>query len=401
MGKHYPWNNDYHLANIVSDVTVNGPYKVWPGCRFNVTTAKNTIEDSKAILQKALELAEAWLSQWSGGVETAKAFVADGIADQVCDAVDDSQSCRKKVSGAIKTGINAGLVSLGIPPEIPDIQQLRENGIEYVASQAASYALGELDLIGELPLGEAAREQLYDAAYNKAVDVLSKSLNKVVPPANFTQANPATWGHLEPAYMPHNAYLYVEVRIKQGMYPTYLKFIAAKPSHKWPPLYLHDLNGVYASMGPVDIPSFIPSGGMILPFSLKPFEVAYTAADTASAQIPGVKISKAWLQNKFGIDPGSGLVKAQLNYLPMISTNYLYSDWDLGYETFKKSNFRLLSPIGGTVLDWESGRIVRVGSAWDADATWVKGMKPASYAYYGRIDPAPRCDGKPNIVSAE
>lgn len=404
MGKNRPWGPDFHLANIVADKTVGGPFPVHPGCRFNVNQAKHAIEDSKNVLEQALDLAEAWLSQWSGGVEAAKSFVADGVAGGVCGVVDDSDSCRSTVGSAIKSGINAGLASLGIPPELPDIHELRENGIKYLASQAASYAVGELGAMGELPVDDAARQALYDAAYDKASGLLAAELNKVVPSPSFNEENPATWGHLEPAYAPHNAHLYVEVRVKPGLYPAYLKFIAAKPEHEWPALYLHDLNEVYASMGAVEIPRYIPNDGVILPFTLAPYETAGTAADTAPAQIPGVKISLKWLSGKFGVSY-EGLVKQQLNFLPYISTNYLYSDWDLGYETFKKAKFRLLSAAAGKVIDWEPAWETYVGIAHDPYSANAKSTVEAAgkkvYNYYGRIDPAPRCDGKPNVAYAE
>jgi hypothetical protein len=173
-----------------------------PCPRGTTTLRRRGIDDSKTILQKAGELATAWLSQWSGGVETAKTFISSNVADEVCDVLNDTQSCRDKVGAAIKTGINVGLASLGIPPEIPDIQQLREHGIGYVAAQAASHALGNPEILNSLPVDETLREQLYQQAYDKAVDELTKALNEVIPPTQFDSKNPATWGtsnlHMRP-----------------------------------------------------------------------------------------------------------------------------------------------------------------------------------------------------------
>ncbi len=403
MGLHDPWDTNVHHANIVSDVNVSGPYKVWPGCRFNVREATHAIEDSKNILQKAGELFEAWLAQWSGGVEAAKTWVSKGIADEVCGVVDNSESCRTKLASLVKTGINVGIAALGIPPEIPDVQQLRQHGIRYLAGQAASYALGDPGLLEKLPVDEAARIAIYKTAYDKGLDVLTKELNKVVPSPSFSSENPATWGHLEPAYAPHNAHLYIEVRVKPQAYAKYLHLLAVKPTHKWQPVYLHDGSQIYASSGAIAVPAFIPPEGVILPIELKPFDEPSSKADTAFTQIPGVKISNAWLKEKFGIKAADGLVKAQRNWLPRIHATYYYSDWDLFYEAYGKSRFRLLMAIGKGVLDLEKDWEAAVGTVRDADidskAILVLTNTQQLQNYYGRIDPAPRCDGKPNVVA--
>lgn len=407
MGRHSPWDTDADLANIVSDVNIDGPFKVWKGCRFSVNEAVNVIEDSKAFYQKAAELFEAWLGQWSGGVESAKTAISKGVADEVCQKINDTQTCRDKVAKAIKTGINLGLASMGIPPEIPDVQQLRQNGIRYVAAQAVSSAIGDPEVLNSLPVDEKTRELLYQQLYDKALDEFSAQLNKVIPPANFDSKKPSTWGHLEPAYAPHNAHVYVEVRIKDGAYSKYLELMGAKPQHKWQPLYLHDLNHAWASRGPIEVPSFIPPDGIILPIELKPYEEAYTSADTlTAAQIPGVKISKTWLEQKFGLSSADGVVKGQINYLgARPGTSFFYSEWDEFYDParyiqnvtkVRKANFRLLMPIAG-VLDWEKSWEVLVANVRDRDVGYMVVTGGKLHKYFGRIDPAPRCDGKPNV----
>jgi hypothetical protein len=404
LGKHYPYNTNYSMANVVADVTRTQPYPVSPGCRFNVTAANHAISESKTILEQAGELAEAWLHQWSSGIESAKAFIGNGVADGVCGLVDDSAACRGTVADAVKMAINVGLASMGIPPELPDIQELREHGIQYLAAQAASYVLGDAELLLEsVPLDAALRQQLYEKAYQKAVEGLAAELNKVVPPVHVDAENPATWGHLEPAYAPHHAHVYIEVRVRPALYAKYLAFISGKPGHQWQKLYLHDLNHVYASSAPIEIPAYIPPSGIILPVALRPYDVAHTAVDTAPAQIPGVKISWTWLQKKFGI---KNLVTQQYNYKPLISSGYLGSDYDLFYDATGRYKFRLLSPYGGTVIDWEPGLDkATTGTVWDAEVgagVRTKGYWEKNNAmknYYGRIDPAPRCDGKPTLAA--
>ena len=309
------------------------------------------------------------------------------------------------MAGVVKAGINAGLASLGIPPEIPDVQQLRQNGIEYLAAEGASYAVGQLDVLNKLPVDDALREQLYQAAYDKAANVIATNLNKVLPPANFSSDNPATWGHIDPVYAPHNAHLYIEVGVKAGMYPTYLKFIAAKPGHKWPPMYVNDLSYIYASMGPIYIPTFVPPKGVMLPLELKPHEIAYSKADTAPTQVPGIKISNDWLKTKFKVYPPDGLVSDQSNFSSFISGGYK-SDWDMFFRPYTTNtvNFRVTMVAGSNpgTFDWVNGLKFEVGNVWDTKTGIgaMAGFKDLK-SYYGRLDPAPRCDGKPNAVAVD
>ena len=320
------------------------------------------------------------------------------------------------MGAAVKAGINAGLAYLGIPPEIPDVQQLRQNGIEYLAAEAASYSIGELDVLSALPVDELTREQLYQAAYDKAANVIATELNKVLPPGNFSTANPVTWGHIDPAYAPHNAHLYVEVRVKPGMYPAYLKFIAAKPGHQWPPMYIHDAGIIYAATGPIHVPTFIPPDGIIMPFELKPNKLASSADDTAPTQIPGTKISTDWLQTRFKLSL-SALILDQGNVYAFDHPGYEFqSDWDLFYHvdpydsTAGTANFHVYMAAGtnpGT-FDWAKDLKVKVGMVWDADAgvgvrdgNWSDASSYVLKDYVGRIDPAPKCSGKPNYIATE
>ena len=194
------------------------------------------------------------------------------------------------------------------------------------------------------------------------------------------------------------------------MYTKYLNFLAVKPSHQWPPLYLHDLNHVYKSMGPIEVPAFIPADGLILPVELKPYDIPESSADTVlGTQIPGVKISRNWLEGKFGLSAADGLVRGQLNYKGATSAGFPESDWDLFYDAAKyvpanalrKSSFRLLMPVGG-VLDWAKDCSVLVATVRDADVGYTVVTKAGKLQnYYGRIDPAKRCDGKPNVEYAK
>ena len=98
MGRHYPWGPDSSLANIVSDVTVNGPYQGLAGMPVQRDGGQEHDRRQQEHPGKGRRAPGSVARPWSGGVETAKSFVSAGVAGQVCKVVDDSQSCRDKVA---------------------------------------------------------------------------------------------------------------------------------------------------------------------------------------------------------------------------------------------------------------------------------------------------------------
>ena len=129
----------------------------------------------------------------------------------------------------VKTGINVGLASLGIPPEIPDIRQLREQGIRYVAAEAASYALGDAEVLKKLPVDEGTRQLLYQQVYDKAVDVMAKELNKALPSPNFTSEDPGP-GAISNRHTPRTMRTCTSrCGSSPAMYSKYLHFLAGEP----------------------------------------------------------------------------------------------------------------------------------------------------------------------------
>jgi hypothetical protein len=100
-------------------------------------------------------------------------------------------------------------------------------------------------------------------------------------------------------------------------------------------------------------------------------------------------------------------VRGQVNYLGATGQGFGASDWDLFYDPLRyvkaneirKSKFRLLMPLGAKgVLDWEADWSAIVATVRDVDIGYTAVNKAGKlHNYLGRINPAPRCDGKPPI----
>jgi len=410
--------NSIQLAGnkIVSDITKGRPYNVRPGCRFSPVAMRNKIRNEMNVFQQMGELFTAWTAQWNSGLRSAKSFIAKNVAKAICGTartgrVPVSRNCEDKIASHTRTGMDAWLASMGIPPEFPDINQLRDHGIQYLAAEATSYAIGDAGiLLDEIPVDAATREDIYDKLYNKTYDAIRDELDKITPSVDVKQDNPLTWGHLDPAFAPHNAHVYVTINVKPRMEAAYRRLFRASPKHKWPPLYLHDLNDIYQDVGPIDIPKVIPTGGLIVPIELRPATGPTGGQDRADTQIPGTPVSRAWLQNKFGLlnndsgsrgTPTSNVLTSQRNYLYGSSANWFGSEYDLFYPTNGRYNFRLLSAFGAEgPVHWVDGLSQRTGSVWDAQtgigvrtgAKWDRNQRLKRY--YGLIEPAPRCDGQ-------
>ena len=417
--------NSIQLASkkIVSDITKGKPYNVRPGCRFSPVAMRNKLRDEMNVFQQMGELFTLWTAQWNSGLRSAKSFIANNIAKAICGTARQGRvpvrdSCEDKIASHTRTGMDAWMASMGIPPEFPDINQLRDHGIQYLAAEATSYAIGEADILleklDELPIDASSREEIYERIYNRTHDTIRDELDKITPSVNVQDDNPLTWGHLDPAYAPHNAHVYVTINVKPRMEAAYRRLFRRSPKHKWPPLYLHDLNDVYQDVGPIDIPKVIPAGGLIVPIELRPATSPTSGQDRADTQIPGTPVSRAWLQHKFGLlnndsgsrgTPTSNVLTSQRNYLYGSSANWFGSEYDLFYPTSGRYNFRLLSAFGAEgPVHWVDGLSQRTGSVWDAQtgigvrtgAKWDRNQRLKRY--YGLIEPAPRCDGQPAKV---
>ncbi|WP_108882822.1 hemopexin repeat-containing protein [Anderseniella sp. Alg231-50] len=402
------------LADLVAIRDVP-KYGVRAGCRFNDQRYRNIIRDNQSVWVDGLELGTAILDQWGGALKTAKAAVAGVVAGEICSVIDDSAKCRSIVSAAITTGINAGMVALGLPPDIPDLKQLREHGINYLAAEAVSIAMSRVDKVAGDAIPALLREQVYKRAFDAASDVLSDQLDHLVPSAEYNPDKPETWGYRVRAYSPHPAHAYVEIKRRDGLDPNVYALIAAENLDNWPVVGLVDHSGTWAPMI-IPFPRYIPAQGVTLPIALRPALEPETAADIVTyARIPGQRISNKWLTQKFGLTP-SQMLRNQANYDYITSTaGAPGSDWDLFYppvagsykfhlvaswspfspdrKGYEKITYSEIPGNNGSVWDAVTGRGVRHGTPKCKNSWWYHDQLND---YVGRMDPPPRCDGRPN-----
>ena len=93
----------------------------------------------------------------------------------------------------------------------------------------------------------------------------------------------------------------------------------------------------------MEVPTFIPPDGLILPIELKPWELAETNADIAAARRFRESRSRgSWLEGKFGISAADGLVKSQLNYCRTSARNYIGLGLGSVLRVVQGREFRLL-----------------------------------------------------------
>lgn len=73
--------------------------------------------------------------------QAVKSAVVKVIADVIkqiplaCDAINQAGS---SCEGLVKAGLEAGLVAMGVPPDVPSWEQLKDQGVEYLAAQVAT-----------------------------------------------------------------------------------------------------------------------------------------------------------------------------------------------------------------------------------------------------------------------
>lgn len=393
-------------------------YGVRAGCRFDSQEYKNRIRDDQTLWEEGLELGQAILAQWGGALKAAKSAVASSVAGEICTIVDDSNSCRSTLKTAITAGLNAGMVALGLPPEIPDLRMLREQGINYLASEAVSIALSNADKIAGEAVPGLIREQVYERAFDAAKKALTKELNTLVPSANYDPEKPESWGYMVRAYSPRPAQAYVTIKRREGIDPVIYGLMAQLNMRNRPQLALIDRNKVWG-LTLVPFPEYVPAEGLILPIVLKPSYGPKNAADRVpDTKIPGQPISDHWLNNKFGMS-AYHMRAHQTNLDHHKSTSgQPGSDWDLFYSKVRlRYDFQLAatwSAFGPAKKGYEpivfSEQSERNGIVWDAVTglgirkTNQKCRTSWWYAdqlkdYMGRIDPPKHCNGHPNLVN--
>lgn len=139
-----------------------------------VDTAAEVWEDVKAAVVKiALELIT----------------VVPGM-DAACDAIESTGATSCK--GLIEAGMTVALASAGMPPSLPNWEQLKDQGIDYVASQVASEIAASVS-----PVPPAVTEAVLEELAKQAIAKMTASRGGSDPKTNwvlpYNGFDPATW----------------------------------------------------------------------------------------------------------------------------------------------------------------------------------------------------------------
>ena len=389
------------------------------GCRYSINKVRRAIRDDMDIFEQFADLFNQTVDQWQGIYDDAKGLAANIVAKGVCGMIDPTPTCEDNVSSVVEAGINVGLAALGVPPEIPDLEQLREHGIEYLATQSAGYAVGGADQLVGAALSPEVRAAAYEAAYKLAKDEFKKQLDKTIPPGKYDAEDPVTWGKLLTMYAPHNAHMYLEIKVKNR---KAYELILGEDFTSFPTLQLIDSRDVYRNLKEIPFPEYVPKEGLIIPLELRPSPDSRRNADGSVCTnckkgwlIPGEIISPDYLKDKFTI---YNLLTQQKNFTGKYSNSrqYGWSDWDMFYKAERlKEDTETLFKLTGN-FSFKDGtnhyprfknletQNIAVVDVWDAitgvgvlkettpnGTRWEK-KKFVLKNYYGRQDPICACD---------
>ena len=115
--------------------------------------------------------------------QDAKGFVIDTLASFVCGAFDEGSDAKTACEAGVAVGVNVAITAFtGIPPDIPNFEELFDEGLEYAIAQAAAQVTGfECDktcreLLKKGFEGLSDPEQLYEDGLNYGISLAAKEL---------------------------------------------------------------------------------------------------------------------------------------------------------------------------------------------------------------------------------
>ncbi len=103
------------------------------------------------------------LADFVNGVSSAFASIKDFAASTIASAIPGC-SGNSLCEGAVMMGINTGLVALGMPPDLPDFEQLQAMGEDYLAETIAQQVAASTGLPGADIATKAAVKKMIDDA---------------------------------------------------------------------------------------------------------------------------------------------------------------------------------------------------------------------------------------------
>lgn len=202
-------------VNIQSDETAGN---LTYGMTYDVNAIKNMLNSNKTWQQETWDLASASLNQVSQGYQAAKNACVDTVASGINLA---GLKCGNSCKDNLMTGLNATLAACGVPPSVPNIDQLYHNGLDYLSKTIADAALEQATgfAIGTLGAEAENTKELAEHARGPMADGISKMLDTIAHPAPFDTAVPETWGVPSPYFRHRPAMLYLEIRLKSEATP--------------------------------------------------------------------------------------------------------------------------------------------------------------------------------------
>ena len=230
------------------------------GQTYDMTEVKNLINSEKSWEQDLWDVTSATLNMASSAYQGAKSGLVNGIADGI--EVATGQKVPPEVRAAMLTGLNMAIAYCGIPPSIPNIDQIYNRGIDYlsqtVVDEAISQATGiSVEQFGVDPAtGMAVGQQVK----KPATESFTNFLNTLTHPAPFEADNPESWGIPAPFFRRRPAMLYLQIQRNPG---------STMPiNESWQSLTL-SFGAYFLPLANVAMPKK-PDAGLIIPIALAP-----------------------------------------------------------------------------------------------------------------------------------
>lgn len=277
---------DYFLANRGVSLTYDKGSKATKlntGESYSLTEVKNLLNSNKTWSQDLWDVLAATLNQTSGAYKAAKAAAVKTLADGI-DAIP-GVTVTPSMREGMATILDMALAYCGVPPSLPNIDELYSKGIDYMAMAIADMAIEQATgiAVDELGANAAATKALAEKAREPAKKALAGFIENLTKPVPFVADVPETWGSPAPFFRRRPAMLYLEIRRKPGsLLPV---------GQSWQSLEL-TINNTFASIPQVLLPRTIDSRVRI-PIALAPTQ------SPASWNVVGMMPDKE-------IDPASG-----------------------------------------------------------------------------------------------
>ncbi len=207
----------YFVANRMVDVTYDGGKKVVnlsPGETYYTVQMKNLLNSNKSWQQELWDVVSATLNMASSAYMQAKNAAVNTLASGLNKL--PGVNCQGACKETLMTGLNMALAYCGIPPSLPNINELYNKGLDYMAASLADIAIEQATGVALEDFGANAQMtmMLSEQAKGPAKDAMKSFLRSMTEPVPFVADIPETWGYPAPFFRRRPAMLYLEIRRK-------------------------------------------------------------------------------------------------------------------------------------------------------------------------------------------